>query len=65
MIVNQDVKSGFKKTLIKTDMEEILREYVRILKKRFCTSASIQKLPDGRVIIELNGHPKLDDTIKT
>jgi hypothetical protein len=55
MIVNQDVKSGFKKTLIKTDMEEILREYVRILKKRFCTFASIQKLPDGKVIIELNG----------
>lgn len=65
MIINQEIKSGFKKTLIKTDMDEILKEYIRFLKKRFCTSASFQKLSDGEVIIELNGHPRINDTIKT
>jgi hypothetical protein len=64
MIIHQEVKSGFKKTLIKTDVDEILKEYVRILKKKFCTSASFQKLSDEKIIIELNGHPKINDTLK-
>jgi len=56
MIINECFKSGFKKTTIETDKNEILKEYVRSLKKRFNTSASFKESDDGKVTIELNGH---------
>jgi len=56
MIITEGFKSGFKKTTIETDKDEILKEYVRTLKKRFNTSASFNESVDGKITIELNGH---------
>jgi chaperone required for assembly of F1-ATPase len=56
MIITEGFKSGFKKTTIETDRNEVLKEYVRSLKKRFNTSASFREMEDGKVTIELNGH---------
>jgi hypothetical protein len=56
MIITEGFKSGFKKTTIETDRNEIVKEYVRNLKKRFNTSASFKELDDGKITIELNGH---------
>ena len=56
MNITEGFKSGFKKTTIEADKNEIIKEYVRTLKKRFNTSASFRESDDGKITIELNGH---------
>lgn len=55
MITKKIFEKGHKKTIVRKDVNLIIKEFVRDLKKQYSTQASFQII-DDEIEIKLHGH---------